>query len=364
MTDDLKTYIERSMISEDADFMLGLFLGIRKLGNRGNIPFLFSCIDYYSLIIYESAEYYSKKSETIRTKLQTNYSDVVRQSRQRMKLFDDKVLGIEGIGDMFINILTPEHQRELSKDHIVPLPKWMWTDIGIYIDNKSGLTVGTTHLASFNSGITRPQDFFSPQVSTGLGEHLGSFLALFAKNTKEIDVGEVSITATDTRYDKIYSKENYGSTDELVNAGLSVIDMRMNFLGTLLSRGEQTPTIFKWKFLTIFHAISSLSTFSHSKHFDSLDAKHKTAITNVLQTEIASLMMSEEAVPLRNTLTHFGIDTRLDDIKLHRDSSLLFGLVEASFNDWQYQELFSFMNEQLKDNLLDMFHITNHAQRY
>lgn len=359
MTVDLKTYIERSMISEDAGFMLGLFLGIRKLGDKGDIPFLLSCIDYYSLIIYEAAEYYSKRDETIRTKLQTNYSDVVKQSRQRMKLFDDKVLGIEGIGNMFINILTPEHQRELSKDHIVPLPKWMWTDIGIYIDSQSGLTVGTTHLASFNSGITRPQDFFSPQVSTGLGEHLGSFLALFARNPREINVGAVSITSTDTRYNKIYSKVNYGSTDELINAGLSVIDMRMNFLGTLLSRGEQTPTIFKWKFLTIYHAISSLDTFSRSEHFDSLDTKHKTAITNVLETEIASLMMSEEAIPLRNTLTHFGIDTRLDETKLHRDSSLLFGLVEASFSDWQYQELVDFINQQLKDNLLDIFHISS-----
>ena len=241
--------IEEAMIRQDASFMIGLFLSLRKLDDRDDIPFLLSSIDFYSLIIYEASQFYSRNDPEISVRLESDFSEIIKQSRQRMKLFDDKVLGVDGIGRLFINTLTPQHQKELSKDHPFPLPKWMWTDIGVYMDEASGIPVGTTHLASFNSGVTNPNDFFSPGVSNGLGQNLGTFLKMFADTITFVRIRDVSIVAKDMRYNNIYSKKNYGSDDEQVNAGLSVIDMRMNFLALLILRCSSFPTIFKWKFL-------------------------------------------------------------------------------------------------------------------
>lgn len=349
--------IEEAMIRQDASFMVGLFLSLQRLDDKDEIPFLLSCIDFYSLIIYEASQFYLRSNPEISTQLESDFSEIIKQSRQRMKLFDDRILGVDGIGRMFINTLTPEHQRELSKDHPFPLPKWMWTDIGIYLDEASGIPVGTTHLASFNSGVTNPNDFFSPGVSIGLGQSLGTFLKLFADAITFVRIRGVSIVAKDMRYNQIYSKKNYGSDNEQVNAGLSVIDMRMNFLALLALRCSPSPTMLKWKFLSIYHCISSLNKFSEAKHFSALDDSHKAAITKVLGSPIAALMLSAEAVPLRNTLTHYGVDTRIDRSRLNDNPQNLFGLVEATLPDWNYEKLNAFIDEELKNSLLDMFSI-------
>ncbi|MFZ1360722.1 MAG: hypothetical protein WAS27_01665 [Candidatus Saccharimonadales bacterium] len=345
------------LIRQDASFMVGLFLSLQKLKDKNNIPFLLSSIDFYSLIIYEASQFHIRNSPELSSQLQTEFSEIIKQSRQRMKLFDDKALGIEGIGSMFINTLTPQHQKELSKDHLIPLPKWMWTDIGVYIDKKSNIPVGTTHLASFNSGVTNPSDFFSPETSVGLGQHLGSFLKLYADTITFVRIKDVSVIAKDMRYNQIYSKKNYGSDNEQINAGLSVIDMRMNFLALLASRCSQSPTMFKWKFLSIYHAVSSLSKFSKTEHFTTLSNSQQQSITIVLSAPIAALMLSEEVTPLRNTLTHYGLDTRINSSELHDNRLRLFGLVEASLPDWDYERLYAFIDEQLQSSLLDMFEI-------
>ena len=347
--------IELAMIQEDAGYMVGLFLSLRQLQNKGNIPFLLASIDFYSLVIYEATQYVTKHNPTLATQLYSEYSDTIKQSRQRMKLFDDKLLGIEGMGKLFINILTPQHQKELSKDHKIPLPKFMWTDIATYSDTHTGIPVGTTHIASFNSGVTDPNKFFSPDTAIGLGEHLGSFLKLFAKGIHLVIIKDFSITDTDTRYNKIYSKKHYGSPDKQINAGLSVIDMRMNFLALLLSKTSQFPTSFKWKFLSIYHAVSSLASFAKSEHYDMLEDYHKQKITNVLNSEIASLMLSPDIKPLRNTLTHYGIDTRLDSTYLNNDQKELFGIVDACKIGYTYHSLLELIDRQLQEVLLDMF---------
>jgi hypothetical protein len=355
--DNFQKNIAKLMIKHDASFIIGLLLSLRQFNDKNDIPFLFSSIDFFSLIIYEASQFYSHNDPALKAKLQSDFSETVKQSRQRMKLFDDKVLGIEGIGELFINTLTPEHQRKLSEDHPFPLPKWMWTDIGIYLDVSRQIPVGSTHLASFNSGITNPKDFFSNQVSHGLGQHLGSFLKLFADTITFVRIRDISIATKDMRYKQIYSRKNYGSKDEKINAGLSVIDIRLNFLALLASKIVQWPTLFKWKFLSIYHSISSLDGFSKSEHFNTLDIRQKEAITRVLESPVGKLMLDDRVIPLRNTLTHYGIDTRIDSSKITEDAKDLFGLVNACLPDWSYKELHDFLDEQLSAHLLDMFNI-------
>lgn len=347
--------IEVGMIQRDASFAVGLLLAFKDADGKNGIPFILSSLDFYALIIHEASEYYTRHKMPEAIRLQSDFSDVIKQSRQRMKLFDDKVLGVDGIGELFINTLTPQHQSELSKDHRIPLPKWMWSDIGVYVDTETQIPVGTTHLASFNSGVTDPKQFFSGDTWRRLGENLGAFLIVAGKAVTLVRFKDISITSEDMRYNQIYSKKHYGSDSEQINAGLSVIDMRMNFLALLALQCSQSPTMFKWKFLSIYHAISSLNKFTQTVHFNTLNDKAKQSIENTLNSPIAALMLSAEAVPLRNTLTHYGLDTRLNTAKLHENAQTLYGLVEASFDGWTYETLNNFIDEQLKSTLLDMF---------
>lgn len=351
----LKDNIERGMIQRDASFVVGLLLALKDTDGKNGIPFILSSIDFHALIIHEASEYYTRHSMPEASRLRSDFSDVIKQSRQRIKLFDDNVLGVDGIGELFINTLTPQHQTELSKDHRIPLPKWLWDDIGVYLDTDTQIPVGTTHLASFNSGITNPKLFFSADTWKSLGESLGIFLVIAGKAITLVRFKDVSITSEDMRYNQIYSKKHYGSDNEQVNAGLSVIDMRMNFLALLALKCSQSPTMFKWKFLSIYHAVSSLNKFTQTEHCNTLNNKSKQSIESTLNSPIATLMLSPEAVPLRNTLTHYGLDTRLDNSKLHDNAQTLYGLVEASFTEWTYDTLNSFLDEQLKGTLLDMF---------
>lgn len=351
----LQSNIELGMIQRDASFAVGLLIAFKNADGKNGIPFILSSIDFHALIIHEASEYYTRHSLPEASRLRSDFSEVIKQSRQRIKLFDDNVLGVDGIGELFINVLTPRHQTELSKDHRIPLPKWLWDDIGVYVDTETQIPVGTTHLASFNSGITDPRQFFSADTWKRLGENLGAFLIIAGKAVTLVRFKDVSITSKDMRYNQIYSKKHYGSDNEQVNAGLSVIDMRMNFLALLALKCSKSPTMFKWKFLSIYHAVSSLDKFTRTTHFNTLNDKSKQSIKNTLNAPIATLMLSIEAVPLRNTLTHYGLDTRLNSSKLHDNAQTLYGLVEASFTEWTYDTLDNFLDEQLKDTLLDMF---------
>jgi hypothetical protein len=351
----LHSDIERGMMQRDASFAVGLLLAFKDADGKNGIPFILSSIDFHALIIHEASEYYTRHNMPEASRLRSDFSEVIKQSRQRIKLFDDNVLGVDGIGELFINTLTPQHQTELSKDHRIRLPKWLWDDIGVYLDTDTQIPVCTTHLASFNSGITNPKQFFSADTWKSLGENLGMFLIIAGKAITLVRFKDVSITSKDMRYNQIYSKKHYGSDNEQVNAGLSVIDMRMNFLALLALKCSQSPTMFKWKFLSIYHAISSLNKFAQTEHFNTLNDKSKQSIKSTLNSPIAALMLSPEAVPLRNTLTHYGLDTRLDNSKLHDNAQTLYGLVEASFTEWTYGTLDSFLDEQLKGTLLDIF---------
>jgi hypothetical protein len=350
--------ISRLMIHGDARFTLSFLQSVMQMDESSRYPFLFASLDFSALITYEAAQFIMKKEPSEASKFKSDYADIVKQSRQRMKIFDDKLLGVKGVGEVFSNTLVPEHLKKMSEDHIVPLPRWMWSDISLYVDGASGIPISSTHLASFSSGITNPKDLFSGKVAHGLGEHLGRFMAYFAgKAVNPISVSAPNITVRDIRYEDLYSLENYGSSEVSVNAGLSVIDMKLNFLAICLKDYEESFTLFKWKFLTIYHAISSLTQFAKTVDFKNLSEGKKALVELVLASELSGLMQSDEAKILRNTLTHYGIDSRVNSSALILYDKNDHGLVSEIFSDWTYVSLYRLIDQELQTNLLDIFHI-------
>lgn len=350
--DDLRL-IERSMISDDASFMVGLFLATQQLPGKANIPYLFSCIDFYSLIVYETYSYYVKNDAALAVKLKHAYEDDIKQSRQRMKLYDDKKLGIEGIGKTLLDTITPAHQKEVSKTHRIRLPKWMWEDVSLYFIEGNPIALGSTHLASFNTGIDVVR-MFDPTTAKEFGQELGRFLIATAKGITLVRLPKINVTTQDIRSEKLYAANKYGSSSKTVNAGLSIIDMSLNFAALCLPPSTRHTTLFKWKFLSVYHAISSLRMLYDSSHAGDVSTEMLVNIKRVLDTDFAQLLESKGANALRNTLTHYGIDTRLDTKPLNMKQRQFYGLIEASLPGWTYESLATQLDVHIQDEMLNM----------
>lgn len=353
-SDNLRS-IERSMIEADASFMVGLFLATRRLSGTTPIPYLFSSIDFYSLVIHEAYNYYTKHDPARSARLKHRYADDIKQSRQRVKLYDDKKLGIEGIGKTLLDTITLAHQKKLSQTHRIKLPKWAWQDVGLYFVEGNPIAIGSTHLASFNMGIDVVR-VFDPTTATDFGTASGHFLAEVADSIFLLRLPPLTITAQDTRSEKLYTEQRYGSSSKTVNAGLSIIDMNLNFAALCLPPSTRHITLFKWKLLTTYHAISSLRMLYDSPYASDIRADILSNIKRVLDTDFANLLQSTGANILRNTLTHYGIDTRLDAKQLNMEQRQLYGLVEASLPGWTYESLATQLDAHIQNEMLDMFY--------
>lgn len=356
MDDSYSHSIEQNMMKDDARFMVGLLLALRQLPGKSDIPYLLSCLDFHSFIMYETYNYYVKRDPARAAQLQHAYEDDIKQSRQRMKLYGDKKLGIDGIGKTLLDTITPAHQEELSKTHRIKLPKWAWKDIGLYFVEGSAPAVGSTHLASFNMGIDITR-MFDPETATGFGKELGRFFIAIAGNTTMlVRLPQLNVIAKDTRSEKLYTKQKYGSSSKVVNAGLSIIDMNSNFVALCLPPSTQHPPIFKWKFLTAYHVILSLRMLCDSPYVDEINRDTMQDIEHILDTDFARLLESAEAGALRNTLTHYGIDTRLDTAKLNMNSRQYYGLIEASLPGRTYEGLAAQLDMFIRYEMLNIFH--------
>lgn len=355
MQDDHKRAIEQSMIKDDASFMVGLLFATSLLPGKSNIPYLFSSIDFNSLIMHEAYTYYVKHDTAMATRLQNSYAKEIKQSRQRVKLYDDKKLGIEGIGKTLIETITEAHQNELTKNHRIKLPRWAWKDIGLYFAEGNPAAVGSTHLGSFNMGIDTVR-MFDGNTAKEFGEVSGRFFVTIAKNSiMLVRLPQLNITAYDTQSEEIYTQQKYGSSLETINAGLSIIDMNSNFTALCLPPSTQHPPIFKWKFLTTYHAVSSLKKLRNSAYAETINSVTLNKIDHVVNTQFAQFLESEGATVLRNTLTHYGIDSRIDIAKLSLEPRQYYGLIEAAIPNTTYKELAKQLDTFIQDEMLNMF---------
>lgn len=356
MEEDYSRQIELGMIQDDASFMVGLMFAARGLAGKNNIPYLFGSTVFSSLIMHETYTYFSKRKPEMAAKLKNTYSDEIKQSRQRIKLFDDDKLNIEEIGKMLLETITSAHQKELTKSHRIKLPRWAWKDIGLYFDANNSIAVGSTHLVSFSLGLDVVK-FFDPSTAKGLGEVQGRYFITIAKNhIMLVRLPQLDILAHDVQSHNVYTTKKYGSSLKSINAGLSIIDMNLNFLALCLPKGKQHPPIFKWKFLTVYHAISSLRKLLDSEYAKTINRDTLLKIEAVVESDFSvNIIRSHGALILRNTLTHYGLDSRIDYSKLNLNSRKFYGVVEASLPNIEYEELSDKLDEFISNQLLNLF---------
>jgi hypothetical protein len=300
---------------------------------------------HLSLVIHESQNYLGVHIPSLAQALALNYGDVVEQARHRLKLFDDTRLGLQGVAEYFSEGLVPAHRRTFVDPVRLPLAACWKADLGVFSYDR--YQIGTTHTLHFNLG-TDPDFLRGPQqrVQTlGRGEAMGRYLARLAEGAQplypQLDweapsfiraLDCTTLRSRDTRAVQYYKTLFGGRLPLGVLAALDTVRAWLRVL-TVLTSGDSSAgaeeTLLKLRFVTLYHVLSGLNEVG-ATYASILDPTIVNVLTDIGQHPTTDLLTSQSSRRLRNTLVHYGLDSRCPTTAINPDLPVA-GLVEFYF---------------------------------
>lgn len=209
----------------------------------------------------------------------------------------------------FRDVIEPAHRRRF----LPPIP-WPWAkDLGIYkYDHRP---ISNTHVASFLTGYD-PSKLFARGMSDDLTLIASDYGRFFGSLGADVDATAESFASrwlssrlevVDVRADRYYRGLFAGAALRDVNPLQSLFQVLVNFATFVLPLDpvpESWQTIFKIRFLTLYHVLSGLAKLrSSGRMTPSTGVAHLDAI---LDTGESATLMSNSVRPIRNTLMHYG----------------------------------------------------------
>jgi hypothetical protein len=286
---------------------------------------LLCTLSYLSLIIFESHSYFSRADPTLGKSLALQYSTVIQQSRHRIKMFDDNKRGMEGISKYFSDGLIAAHHDKFIGSVQTSLPESWRTDLGL--TTYDGRQVATTHVVHFNMGT--PPNMLTNQITNlpkDIGEDMGRYLATVTALLKTavpqlswdmasflslIDASKLAVR--DVRSSEYYGSRFGGQLPIGLLAGLDTFRCTLNSINLLISAdtsANAAETQLKIRFVTLYHVLNGLQEL-RAAHSKSLNAAAIKRLQQLEQHPTSILLRQPSLKPLRNTLIHYGLDTRL-----------------------------------------------------
>ncbi len=331
-----------SLIDADAEFFRDFVLGSR-LEQIRDVAIL-ALMPFVSAFTYESSEYIKRKDPAAVRALEP-HRELLRASRLRLKLLDDNRKSLEEVLDN-ASELAAVSSGWMMEDHrgvLGPLKRLIQPDLGVFFAQDEVFC--TTHVAFLNLGLSKEALAASSLSLDNLGPYLrdiykvfGAYLALLLR---KLNIGmDVSENAQGTplpppEFRDLKSKRLYGKIARraatsripvclLLTAILSQVNTARLLVPSIA--GSNEVAVFKVRFVSLFHAASSLQKLIDQDQDDSflhpdvaqqmgavLDAD---SVRNVLELRF-----------LRNNLVHYKVHKRTES-QLSADLPL-FGLVEA-----------------------------------
>lgn len=320
----------------------GRFIGsLRRADNRISPVAVFCMFSYFSLFVHES---YARLKEldpqlAQQISLSTDAAKVIARSRHSLKLFEDTKRGVNGQLEYFRDEIIPSH-REMFIDRIrLPFLRFLGKDLGIY--SYDGVPVSSTHAATFALGI-EPQVLFGTDAGRKQREIAREYGQYFAEWGATLDQQSLSFPAhmsathledKDVRAEREYGHRFNGSGTPGINALLSVFQATLNAADKLLSldmEPESRQTTVKLKYLAIYQIVRSLEILL-ADQATQLRSESMNTIRSIVGHPTARLITDPSKRPFRNTLMHYGPDSRIDLTQLSLGRPL-YGLVEECFS--------------------------------
>ncbi|GAA1318720.1 hypothetical protein ACFSWE_07000 [Leucobacter albus] len=338
-------------IHEDALFIGDYLSSLQRPEAQGFMPFLSFCMgSYMALFVYEGQRQIKKIDPDLGVEISDAAQQVLTRSRHSLKLFDDSKLGLEGLQSLFWDEIVPSHE-----DYFVGLLRFSWLkplakDVGVYRYN--GRVISTTHAASFSLGLEA-----SAIVEANLGERILSISTeygrYFGALGAALDMSAVSFPdyldgALFSQREEDYQAKKYyrtifnGTETPELNATLLLLLGHLNFINEIVSTEPDSARLrystFKIRFLGIYQIVRSLVILRDQQH-ERLTAESLQAIDLIAQHPGARALMADDMRPLRNTLMHYSVDSRLDPTQLNTDN-LLGTLLAAALGEERVEDFF------------------------
>jgi hypothetical protein len=312
-----------------------------KYAESGVGPVALFCVyNYLSLFVYESHKQLKRIDREYGEGLvfSEDATDFMRRSRHSLKLFEDTGRsGVDGVVSYFNNTIIAGHAHKFLDGVRFQWARFTARDLGIY--TYDGVVVSTSHGATFALGVT-PDELFGedggPQQGRIAEEYGRYFDALTSGTISEAtsfvtQMQSARLSDRDVRADRVYVKSFNGRGTPAVNGTLSVFQSLVNTADLLLpldTAPAAWQTTLKMRFLAAYQILSSLTRLRENGaglRRESLDC-----IDAMLRHPIAQRIVDPNAKPFRNTLIHYGPDTRIELSRLALNRPV-YGLIEFCF---------------------------------
>lgn len=329
--------IEAKMIHGDMDLCLALV-------NEYNAGISYLLIPYVSTIVLESAKYFSIHIDNA----------LLNSIRAKTKQLDDNKTDVMKITSDMNKILINHNQyfQGLHKGFFAPLKKIIQPDIGITKYRKN-ILIGTTILSNYfvsESSNTFTMEQLNKKLLFYIAYELGSIIAELGNHGVNIErketklISENELTYSDHKSKKYYKSIFNHSIPIGIMHLIQLILSMINFVFYILNKeNTNTFTLFKVRYITIYHAVSSLKKVQGYLYANRLiNNESKKNLSKILGNPKIKLLANSQ---FRNQLVHYKT-TKVDLRQL--DTSLKFyGFVEYYFSGLSFNELYQTVNQAL-----------------
>ncbi|MEU2007202.1 hypothetical protein ACH47B_38665 [Rhodococcus sp. NPDC019627] len=339
MTAATRDALIRDAINADAVFAARFIRSLREARSVAPTA-LFCMFAYLSLFAYESHARLKKLDPSAISDLTftAGATDLIARSRHSLKLFEDTRRGVLGQLKFFADEVAPAHHRAFIKPVRLPLASLWKADVGLTFHN--GNLINSTFATTFALGYPPARLFLDGtgetlnKIAQEYGAYFGSIVTVPHPGARSFAsaMDPSDLDSRDVRSATWFRHGFNGNATPAINMLLSTFHGLANTCNQLLgldTTNASRPTIFKLRYLTVYQILRSLTILTN---------EHANCLTDRSRTHIDKLMTDPEAIrlidparkPLRNTLMHYGPDTRIDlsQLALNRP---LYGLIEEVF---------------------------------
>ncbi|MGH3564889.1 MAG: hypothetical protein ACRDRH_02410 [Pseudonocardia sp.] len=295
---------------------------------------------YLALFMHESLPKLRSLRPATPAELPDDLREVIKRSRHSLKLFEDTQRSVDDQLAYFDDILIPAHRdRFLGNTWFRPARRFE-TDLGLYKWGKRSC-IGTTHGISLSMGMELNELLAGDkermqEVSSGYGKYFGIIGAQLVSGASSFVSGMTGspIRNLDRESWKLYGRIFPGVGDSAATGLLLNFACSIDFVQDVvpLDQAEESrQTVAKIRFLTLYQVVRSLEILLASDRADAVsDAWTNEANELIRRSEVAQ-MVGEAVRPFRNTLMHYGPDSRMD-LSAMRIDEPLYAMTEQCFD--------------------------------
>ena len=346
----LKHDIANRLIESDLMFSRR-FLGSLLADQRNAVIPVFCMNNYLSLFIFESHRTLKVIDPQRAALLAYNYEAVIEKARHSVKLFDGSKVGHAGVLGDFAAIIAASRERFLNNTWFPPA-RVLETDLGEW--RYRGRLVSTTQVASFFMGmptmavtdlpvigpklsaLAETQARYVDQVADSLPWQGSSFM-------DDMSFGELN--NRDRRSERYFRRLFDPALSDELTASLSAFQCSLNVLDVMLSTDQSAAsaeTVFKLRFITLYHVISSLTEL-RAEYGSKLGSASLGFLDAILSHQASVTIMHADGRGFRNTLVHY---TPEEQVVTQLSLTLpYYGLVEAYYPVYDFPTLSQELSE-------------------